>query len=103
VLLHNWEEIVDAVEPGQAKYLSELAQAEGWLFRAMELKQCPWLLRDVVYKDDTSDESLRYPFTLTQLCEFLDAGPLVRMTAMAVDGGLNDETENREEDLEEVC
>jgi hypothetical protein len=86
MLLRHWEEIVDALEPGHAKRLAETAQAEGWLLRAMELKQCPWLMSAGVYKDDDSEDILEYPFTLTQLCEFLDAGPLARMKALAVDG-----------------
>ena len=86
MLLHNWKEIVDAIEPGHAQRLAGAQQAEGWLICAMELERCPWVVRAGIYKDDECEEMLAFPFTLTKLCEFLDAGPSVRMKALAVDG-----------------
>ena len=85
MLLHNWKELVDAIEPGHAQRVAGAQQAEGWLICAMELERCPWVVRAGIYKDDGCEEMLAFPFTLTQLCEFLDAGPLARMKALAVD------------------
>ena len=70
-MIRNWEDIVEAICPGQSRHLATAKNAEGWLFRAWNLDRCPRITTRRVYRDDARPEFLAYPFTIEELRDFL--------------------------------